>query len=239
MNTILFDLDGTLLPIDLDAFMKEYMHRLCLKLHHVFPPDKTTKYIWDSTFEMVKNLDPEKTNKEVFMEHFCNIASVDGDYIYDIFLDFYNNEYRDISGMYRVSEEILEAVANLITKGYELVIATNPLFPMQAIQERIKWAGLNFEDFKLVTCFEEMHFCKPQFQFYDEILKKIGKTPEECLMVGNDVVEDLAAKKIGIKTFLIEDHIINRKNIDFDTDFKGSYKDFLEYVKVLPNIKKS
>jgi FMN phosphatase YigB (HAD superfamily) len=239
MNTILFDLDGTLLPMDLDAFMQEYMKRICSKLNHILPPEKTNKFIWDSTVEMIKNLDPDKTNKDVFMEHFCNLACVEGDFIYDVFLDFYNNEYREISGMYHVSDEILEAVAILKSKGFELVIATNPLFPMQAIQERIKWAGLNGEDFKLVTCFEEMHFCKPQTQYYEEILKRINKTPEECLMVGNDVVEDLAAKIIGVKTYLIKDHVINRKNIEFTTDYQGSYSDFLEYVKNLPMAKES
>lgn len=236
MNTILFDLDGTLLPMDLDAFMHEYMKRICTKLHHILPPEKANKFIWDSTMEMVKNLDPYKTNKEVFMEHFCKAASVEEDFIYDLFLDFYNNEYRGIAGMYHVSEEVLDAVKTLKSKGFELVIATNPLFPMQAIQERIKWAGLDSSDFKLVTCFEEMHFCKPQIKYYEEILERINKAPEECLMVGNDVIEDLAAKTLGIKTYLIKDHVINRKNIEPNTDYQGNYKEFLEYVKALPPV---
>lgn len=236
MNTILFDLDGTLLPMDLNVFMKAYMKKICFKLKHILEPDKAYKYIWDATFEMVKNLDDTKTNQEVFMNKFCEIASVDNGYIYDVFLDFYNNEYKELQEMFDPSEEMVESVKILKQKGYDLVVATNPLFPMQAIEERIKWANLDVNEFTLVTSFEDMHFCKPQIQYFQEILEKIGKKPEECLMVGNDTEEDLVAKKVGIRTYLIENYVINKSGSEIQTDYKGSYKEFLEFVKCLPEV---
>jgi FMN phosphatase YigB (HAD superfamily) len=119
-------------------------------------------------------------------------------------------------------------------KGYSVVIATNPLFPLKAIHHRIRWAGFEPSEFDYVSHYEKNHYCKPQIKFYEEILADIYKNPEECMMVGNDVQEDLVAGKLGLKTFLIKDHLLHRTEEEIAADYQGSYVDFYEFVQGLP-----
>jgi FMN phosphatase YigB (HAD superfamily) len=122
----------------------------------------------------------------------------------------------------------------LKSKGYKLVIATNPLFPLKAILHRINWAGLDPDDFIYISSYEKNHYCKPQVKFYEEVLNGIGRKPEECMMVGNDVQEDLISGSLGVKTFLIKDYLLHRTNEPIKTDYSGSYEDFYQFVDALP-----
>ena len=96
--------------------------------------------------------------------------------------------------------------------GYDVALATNPIFPSIATRKRISWTGLSYDDFSLVTTYENSSYCKPNLKYYEEILNKLGYKPEECLMVGNDVVEDMIAKKLGMKVFLLPNCLINKNN---------------------------
>ena len=89
-----------------------------------------------------------------------------------------------------------------------MVVATNPVFPLQAIRERLRWGGFGDTEFTLITSYENMHFCKPRRQYYKEILRMLGRKPAECWMIGNDVGEDLVAGELGISTFLVQDYLI-------------------------------
>ncbi len=131
---------------------------------------------------------------------------------------------------------MLEALEILKEKGYELVIATNPLFPKFAIDQRIQWAELVHEDFSHITYFEDSHYCKPNVEYYSEILETIGKNPQECMMVGNDAEEDLAAGALGITTYLITNHLLNRKSLEYTADHEGTYKDFLMFAESMPDV---
>ncbi len=122
-------------------------------------------------------------------------------------------------------------------KGYQLVLATNPIFPIKAILHRINWAGFAPEEFSYISCFEKNHYCKPQIKFYEEVLSEIGKKPEECLMVGNDVQEDMVVHSLGVKTYLVEDHLIHRTDEPIVVDYRGSYEAFYEFVEKLPEVK--
>ena len=137
----------------------------------------------------------------------------------------------------KTEDTIPKSIDILKEKGYELVIATNPLFPFEAVKARVEWANLDIDDFKFVTSIETSSFAKPNINYYKEILDEIKKDPDECFMVGNDVLEDLVIRELGIKTFLINNHILNRHNLDYISDFEGDYNDYLKFVKSLPDIK--
>lgn len=237
LNTILFDLDGTLLPMDMSVFEREYFKKLCRKLERYFSSEKTIDYIWSATYEMISNINPNLTNVDVFMDKFCEFSNSDREEMLNVFSDFYDNEYKELGKLFSPSFYMVEAVKILKNKAYVMAVATNPIFPLKAIHERIRWAGFNPDDFSLITSFENMHFCKPHIDYYREVLWMLGKNPEACLMVGNDVEEDLVAKKLGIKTFLIKDYAINRNNIPVISDFMGNYEDFYNFVQALPDLK--
>lgn len=237
VNTILFDLDGTLLPMDLEIFMESYFKALCLKCKDVMEPSHLTKSVWSSTKYMINNKEKSKTNEMAFMEDFKTRIDIALEEITPLLDDFYLKDFDELNIVSKPNPIIKEVVDILKEKGYQMVIATNPLFPRQAILHRIKWAGLKSEDFILITDYETMHFCKPNIEYYEEILSIIEKSPEECIMVGNDAQEDLAASQIGVKTFLVTDFLINREKKEPQADYTGDYPQLLKFVKDLPDLK--
>ena len=114
--------------------------------------------------------------------------------------------------------------------GYRVVLATNPIFPAIATQSRIRWTGLEPEDFEFITTYENSSYSKPNPRYYEEVLEKIGCTPAECLMVGNDVTEDGAAKKLGIDVFFLIDCLINQEGRDISGEPHGSWEDLMAYI---------
>ncbi|MDR5659032.1 HAD family hydrolase [Serpentinicella sp. ANB-PHB4] len=235
VTTILFDLDGTLLPLDLDIFIENYFKHLSIKLKDHFEPKLLTKLVWDSTRSMIESNDNLKTNEEVFFENFYKHTDIESNVLNPIFDEFYTKDFNELKKISDRSDIMIDAIEILKEKGYNLVVATNPIFPEKAIIHRINWAGLNYKDFKFITTFEKMHYCKPNLNYYKEILENINTSPNECIMVGNDVEEDMVAKKLGLETYLIEDHIIQRSGDLSNVDHKGNYEDFLNFAKHLPN----
>ena len=70
ITTVLFDLDGTLLPFEQDDFVKIYFSELCRKLAPMgYEPQHTVKSVWGGTKAMVMN-DGSRLNSEAFWETF-------------------------------------------------------------------------------------------------------------------------------------------------------------------------
>lgn len=235
IDTILFDLDGTLLPMDVEAFEKLYFEAMAGYLGDLISPKELIKNIWASTNAMVESTD-YKTNEMVFMEDFKNRIEVDIEIYKERFDKFYDTEFLKVKKAVYENEFIKKSVKLLREKGYKTIIATNPLFPLKAIHHRIRWAGFEPSDFQYIAHFEKNHYCKPQIQYYEEILNDLNKKPEECMMVGNDVEEDLISGKLGLITYLIKDHMLHRTEEEIITDYEGNYEDFYNFVKELPEV---
>ena len=236
MDTILFDLDGTLLPLDMDEFILKYFKKLCNKFADIFEPDMLQEAIWSSTNYMISNIEKEKTNMDCFFEDFQKKVDRSLDELFPIFDEFYQKDFVDLEHIVNPNPIVKEIIQMLKDKGYNLVIATNPLFPKEAIYHRTQWAGLEASDFGLITTYENMHFCKPNIQYYEEILEKTNRTSDKVMMVGNDMQEDMVSSLIGIKTFLVEDCLIDRETPSYKVDYKGSMQDFYDFVKKLPRL---
>lgn len=230
IKAVLFDLDGTLLPLDMDEFLKQYFQLLTKKMKQYLEPQKFIKELMAATLAMVNNSDPETTNEQVFLQAFFSATGLDPQEIIPIFNEFYETDYCQIGKHFKVEPLANEIIKVAAAKGFKLVLATNPLFPLVAIKKRMYWAGLDPADFDLITCYEEMHACKPNLEYYKEIMTKIKVRPENCLMVGNDVEEDLVAKELGMQTFLVEDYLLNRKGKPIVTDYRGTIKDLYQFI---------
>ena len=233
INTILFDLDGTLLPFDIETFMKVYFKEITTKMaEHGVEPQKLVSALLEGTHKMILN-DGEKTNEAVLWDFFENECGLMKDELHPELVKFYLNEFTKVKEVCGYIEKAKEVIQILKAKGYKLVLATNPIFPRQATLHRIEWAGLHPDDFELVTTYENSSFCKPNVKYYEEIMSKIDRGADECLMVGNDVQEDLVVMKLGMKAYLITDHIINRTDEEINCD-QGTFDMFFEVVKLLP-----
>lgn len=235
LNTVLFDLDGTLLPMDIKLFEKLYFQALAEALNDLISPKELINNVWASTKTMVQNLE-HRTNEEIFMEDFQKRISGSLETYKSRFDNFYDKDFIKVKSAVFESKLIQKSVQLLKAKGYKVVIATNPLFPLKAIQHRIRWAGFDPSEFEYITHYEKNHYCKPQLEYYKEILNDINKEAQECVMVGNDVQEDLIAAKLGIKTFLIKDYMLNSTNEVIAADYIGSYEDFYKFADGLPKL---
>ena len=237
LNTFLFDLDGTLLCMDNKLFEKLYFSTMSEALSDLIEPKKLINNVWSSTEVMVKNLE-YKTNEEVFMEDFQRRIDGNLEIYKERFNKYYDEDFLKTKAAVLENKLIQEGIKILKEKGYKVVIATNPLFPLKAIEHRIRWAGFEPYEFEYISHYENNHYCKPQIQYYEEVLKDINKDATECMMVGNDVQEDLIAGEIGIKTFLIKDYMIHRTEEKIVSDYIGSYENFYKFVKELPSLTK-
>ena len=235
-TTFLFDLDGTLLPMDFDHFMKLYFHNMGVHFGSFTDPNNLMKNVLLSTEQMIM-VNDGRTNEEIFMEHFKTLIAEDIDEYIERFHKYYDTLFANVQPSTYQSQEMIDSVQTLIDKGYEVVIATNPLFPYKANLHRIRWAGLDPNQFSYISSYEENKHCKPHVAFYQEVLDNINKQPEECIMVGNDVFDDLPAKKLGIDTYLVTDCLLNRHNQPINSDYQGTYQDFYSFVKALEPIK--
>ena len=115
--------------------------------------------------------------------------------------------------------------------GLRTALATNPIFPAIATESRIRWAGLSPADFELYTTYENIGFCKPNPAYYQEILKRMDLSPEECLMVGNDVTEDMIAARLGMQVFLLTDCLINKDEKDISVYPNGGFDQLLACLR--------
>jgi FMN phosphatase YigB (HAD superfamily) len=233
ITSVLFDLDGTLLPMDQDVFVKDYFSRLAAKLApRGYDPKQLIDTIWRGTAAMVKN-DGSKTNEEAFWE--CAVSVYGEKILQDkhLFDEFYEEEFDKIKAVCGYDPAAAEIVCALKEKGICVVLATNPIFPARATQWRMAWAGLTPEDFALYTTYENSRYCKPNPDYYQELLNKLNLDPKNCLMVGNDVGEDMIARRLGMQVFLLTDCLINKADEDISQYPHGSFAELKSYLAAL------
>ena len=211
ITTVLFDLDGTLLPMDQDEFVKYYFGLLAKKVAPLgYDPKTLPGNIWSGTAAMVKN-DGSCTNEAAFWKRFAAIYGEDVRKDEPVFRHFYENEFN----------------------GARAALASTPMFPAVATESRIRWAGLQPCDFELYTTYENSCHCKPNPAYFQDVAAALRVLPTECLMVGNDATEDLAAEALGMKVFLLTDCLINKDGRDITPYPQGSFDDLLRYIDSL------
>ena len=235
LDTILFDLDGTLLPMDQNDFIKAYVIQLCRRYVPCgYDKDAIIKALWTGTAAMVKN-DGTCTNEDRFWAAFDALLG-DTAPIRSSIPSFYTAEFDAVKEVAAPSPLAREIVDTLRGKGYDLILATNPLFPAEGVHTRLSWIGLSPEDFSLVTTYDNSTFCKPFPGYYQEILQKTGKTPAQCRMVGNNPLDDMSAAKLGLDVYLVTDYIENEKGLPIDGFPQGSLASVLAWSEALPEV---
>lgn len=231
---ILMDLDGTLLPMDIEAFEKMYFKGLCREISEL-PPEKLIADIWAGTRAMVLN-DGTRTNREVFAETFTEKSGIDYYENEERFLRFYRTEFQNCVKTCNVSDLSRDIVHTLRSKGYTVAIATNPIFPQTATYSRLRWLGLEPEEFPLVTTFENSRHAKPDPEYYREVCRTLGVLPKDCVMIGNDVEEDGCAAALGMQVILVKDCLLNKKKLSLDSFETGTLQEVLSWAQGLPEI---
>lgn len=232
-KAILFDLDGTLLPMDQDKFIGEYFKELTAYMcaEGKYDPSQYFGAIWQGVKAMLKN-SGEVNNEDAYFSALATIYPDHGtSQMRQKYLEFYKSMYPQLKETCGHTEKSRELIDFLHSKDVKIALATNPVFPSVATNERMGWVGLKPTDFSVVTTCDNIGFSKPNRTYYSEVAKRLGVAPEECLMVGNDVDDDMVAKDVGMGVFLLTDCLINKNNVDISAYPHGGFDELKEYIK--------
>lgn len=233
MKAILFDLDGTLLPLDEKLFVDIYFTELSKVFsEYNIESNKLVEAIWTATHEIIKN-DGKRTNEEAFWEKFKSIINIDLSNVKEVLEKFYANEFFTKLKKCSTENNLAKVAVNLAKKnGRKVVLATNPVFPIDALV-RLKWTGLDVDDFDYVSHYGNSSFSKPNPKYYLDLCKKLDVEPKECLMIGNDERQDIfAASSAGMNCYLVTDYLYTYPECKVNCE-KGSFKDLIEKLKTL------
>lgn len=201
IRAILFDLDGTLLHNDMNVFLPHYFEMLAARVAHLVPADEFMARLMQASEIMMAN-DGHATNESVFAASFYPLANHSRQELEPIFLDFYANDYPSLQRLTKPKPEARRVVQQAFDLGYDVVVATNPLFPATATRQRLEWAGIADLPFRLVTSYENSRAAKPNLLYFEQILETLGHPAEVALVVGDEDM-DMVAAHLGCLTFLV------------------------------------
>ncbi len=236
LNTILFDLDGTLAPFLQDDFIHVYFKALVKRLVPMgYDGEKLVRALWKGVDAMVAN-NGEHTNRQVFWELFTQELGIQALALESILDDFYTREFDAVRSVLTEETDRSPLLRGLREKGYGLVLATNPVFPATAVETRLGWVGLSAADFDYVTTYENSRRSKPNPGYYRDILARIGRRGGECLMVGNNPVDDMAALEAGLSAYLVTDCLENPTGLPVKDYPHGAFRELEASLNKLPEL---
>lgn len=203
--TLLLDLDDTLLNTNLQAFIPAYFQALANHLAPQIAPDLMLRALLSGTRLMNESGDFSRTLKAVFDAEFFPLLNIPRGELQPAIEHFYDNIFPTLAGLTSQIPEAKPFVEWAISKNHRVAIATDPLLPCKATHHRLRWAGFEPQQFKLISSYECFHFSKTHPAYYAEVLGRMGWPEGPVLMVGNDMERDiLPAKKLGLAAFHVD-----------------------------------
>lgn len=232
IKAVFFDLDGTLLPMDEEEFIKVYFISLYKKVAYLgYEKEKLIKTIWDGTEAMYKN-DGTHTNEQVFWNLFKKYYSEDKLKDKEIFDSFYINEFKSTKNVCK-DNPLAKEIVNFCKNNLKYtILSTNPIFPYAGTLTRMSFIGLKEDDFDFITAYENSSYCKPNPKYFEFLLNKFNLKADEVILFGNNTIEDAyCAAQVGIKTYLVDGNIIDKKGL-------LDKFEIIQMNEVIPTIKK-
>lgn len=233
-ETIFFDLDGTLLPIDMDEFLGAYFKRLGqFVAEHGFDSDKIIAAVNAGVKSMLA--DDPRLNEECFWETFEQMTGEDRATFDPLLMEFYGTAFDELGALVTPNPAAARILEVLKEKGYQLFLTTMPLFPRIAVEARLRWAGIEDASvFDRITTYDNSHAAKPHHAYFQENIDLAQGDVSRILMVGNNTREDLACCDLGADGFLVTDWLLDPIDYDYRDMKHGSLDDLLAFVETLP-----
>lgn len=206
--TVLIDLDDTLLSNDMDTFLKVYLKGLGAALSSFVVPEKMVPQLLLATGMMTGKKTPAFTLEETFDLNFYPPLGFKKEDLEPTLLEFYDHEFPKFQAVTGTRETAVNLIKNMMSRDWDVIIATNPLFPQTAVVQRALWAGLadQLPTIKSITSFENYHFAKPNPAYYAEILGHMGCPNQPAVMIGNSLSDDiLPADRLGLPGYWVND----------------------------------
>ncbi|TGE32284.1 HAD family hydrolase [Desulfosporosinus sp. Sb-LF] len=224
IQAILFDIKETLTNINSSDFMRNYLGFLAPRFAHLLPPDKFSKQLLKSMEVMRNEPKPGQTNMQTFYDDFSKATNQSYQTLHPIFEEFYESDFPALRCLIRVIPQGAKVVEYAIQQGFLAAVASNPVIPLIAIREQLRWAGLNPDHFKVIPAWDNFHFCKPHLEFFREIADCLDVKPESCLLV-SDNIEDKVCQELGMKLFYV-----GTNQSEMQTDYLGCLDDLVHLI---------
>jgi len=231
IQAVFFDLDGTLIDVDMHRFVTVYLNRLTEKMNALVEPARATRAMHHAVAAMFANPDAGKTLETVLFEVLNDELAISPEQYRECLEQFMRDdleELRPLVAGHALSSRLIDAAR---ARGWQVVLATNPIFPRAVVDARIRWGELDGDMFHHVTAYETDHFCKPNPDFFRENLALLQVEAERCLMVGNDTLHDLSAGQVGMQTCLLTPWCIKRPGESFRPDWQGRHEELLALIE--------
>jgi FMN phosphatase YigB (HAD superfamily) len=232
--TVLLDLDDTLLSNDINAFISVYFKLL----GEAFEPDITAAQFQGAMQQavggMLKKTTPRFTLQEAFDQIFYPAIGIEKSDLIGRIESFYADIFPRLKDLTQPRPRAIEIVHYAIEHSWNVVIATNPLFPRTAILQRLTWAGLPPGEipFALITDYENAHYAKPKPAYYAEILAQIRWPEGPVAMVGNSLEDDiLPAEQLGLATYWLCEDCGAHTNIHNPVSWRGSLEGVIPWLE--------
>lgn len=233
ITTVLFDLDGTLIRMDQDEFIRLYFVSILGKLGSLGYDTSVMRTALEGAVVATLRNDGSLSNEERFWETF-EALSGKADGVRREIDSYYEQEFNSvIDATCEAYDRVGEVLTRVKKKGLRSILATNPLFPMVATHARIRLGGMSPSDFEYVTAYENSSYCKPNPLYFTELLTKLGISPDECVMIGNDTRDDFSAHALGIPVFVLTECLINTPNVDLSAYPHGGFDELLAFIDSL------
>ena len=234
-KAVFFDLDGTLLPIDMDTFLHNYFNDIAAFVQRRgYEP----KQFINALNAGVKSMLVEQggANSERFWRTFSEkMGGGNLPEYQQVMEEYYATCFDELAAMAtNIDPNAAYVVKTLKEKGYTLYLTTMPLFPRIAVEKRLGWANVPAEAFDRITTYDNSTSTKPHTAYYQENIDAIGLAPEDVLMVGNNTREDLAAMRLGCDGYLVTDWLLDPDGYDIESVKHGTLADFARFVDELP-----
>ncbi len=227
--SLLLDLDDTLLDTNIDSFIPAYFKKLAGHMAPHVPPDKFINALLKSTQTMYGSTSTDRTLEQVFSENFYPELGTSQEKLAGEIDRFYDEIFPTLSGLTKPRPEAVELVDWAFSKGWNVAVATDPLFPRKAIDHRLRWAGLPPEKypFTLVSDFQNFHFAKASVAYYPEFLAKMNWVDGPLLMVGDSLERDvIPSQQAGVPIYWLDNSGTKRDGIE-----SGWYRDLVSYLE--------
>ncbi len=230
-TTLFVDLDGTLLDIEVSFFLGPMVEAMYECFRDILDMELFREGLFGGTGAIMEESRSDgETNLDGFNQTFSALTGMDVPDISSRFQSFYHEVFPTLSRYGRPADGASVFIERAFSRGYTLCLATNPIFPTSAVLERMRWSGLNPDLFSFIPGLETMSTCKPNLDYYMDLASRLDVDPSACLMVGNDVQQDLPASEAGMGTFLVEGQVIDRGSSDLKPDARGSLEDLGRFL---------
>ncbi|MEZ4484441.1 MAG: HAD family hydrolase [Syntrophotaleaceae bacterium] len=233
IQAILFDLDGTLLNIEMDAYVSGYVRELARHFSDLASHCRFADTVVAAAFDLLKAEDGGQTMEDLFLSLLEERLGIDARLFRQRLQEFCADGLARLAPLVRPFPMARRILQHCFDNGLQVIIATNPVFPRPVVEARLKWGQLDDFPFDLITSYENCRFCKPHRQYFFDILDSLDLQPRQTIMVGNDTEYDLPAQQAGLKTFLLDTCLLDRHNRSDHADFRGSHRDLLELVRCI------